>query len=451
MSEFVGYFETWQGWQSIALAATLGLLAIVASMNQRLRARNRWMTAAFDHMAQGLCLYDGTERLRLHNRRYIEMYGFSPGVVKPGCTLRDVLDYRIARGTLIGNAEQYRSKLMAAVRQGKVTNNLIDSGNGRVISVINQPMAGGGWVGTHEDVTEQRRLQKEHDVMAAQESRRDMVDAAIGAFRGRMDSLLKTVGGSAEAVKATATTLSNASGETSQHAERAVHASSEASSNVKTAAIATDELSSSIAEIGRQLEHTNGVVRIAVTEAQATDGEIAALAAAAQKIGDVVKLIRDIAGQTNLLALNATIEAARAGEAGRGFAVVASEVKTLAVQTANATEDIAGQILAVQSSTTGAVEAIRRIGERMQEINRYTSAVAASVEQQSAATSQISCNVANAAQGSNVAVSVLGKVAGAATQTRESAHGLLDASQAVEAALSELRAEVENFLAKVAA
>jgi methyl-accepting chemotaxis protein len=210
-------------------------------------------------------------------------------------------------------------------------------------------------------------------------------------------------------------------------------------------------LSTSIAEIGRQLALTNNVVRVAVTEAQGTDGEIQALAAAAQKIGDVVKLIRDIAGQTNLLALNATIEAARAGEAGRGFAVVASEVKSLAVQTANATEDIAGQIMAVQSSTTGAVEAIRRIAERMQEINRYTSAVAAAVEQQSAATNQISSNVANAAQGSHVVVSVLGKVEGAATQTRASATGMLDASQAVEAAVSELRAEVETFLAKVTA
>ena len=188
-----------------------------------------------------------------------------------------------------------------------------------------------------------------------------------------------------------------------------------------------------------------------MTEAKATDGEIEALAAAAQKIGDVVKLIRDIAGQTNLLALNATIEAARAGESGRGFAVVASEVKTLAVQTAKATEDIASQILAVQSSTTGAVEAIRRIAERMHEINRYTSAVAASIEQQSAATGQISCNVASAAQGIDVVVSVLGKVTDAATHTRASARTMLEGSQAVEAAGSELRTEVENFLAKVAA
>jgi methyl-accepting chemotaxis protein len=300
-------------------------------------------------------------------------------------------------------------------------------------------------------VTEQRRLQQERDTMAAQDNRRVMVDAAISSFRAQMEPLLKTVRGSAEAMKSTATTLSSASGETSQHAEGAVRASSEASLSVKTAAVAADELATSIGEIGRQLELTNNVVRMAVSEAQATDGEIEALAAAAQKIGDVVKLIRDIAGQTNLLALNATIEAARAGEAGRGFAVVASEVKTLAVQTANATEDIAGQILAVQSSTTGAVEAIRRIAERMQEINGYTSAVAASVEQQSAATGQISSNVASAADGTTVVTSVLGKVADAATQTRTSSRIMLEASQAVEQAVSNLRSEIESFLGKVAA
>ena len=132
------------------------------------------------------------------------------------------------------------------------------------------------------------------------------------------------------------------------------------------------------------------MVRVSVNEAETTNEQIAGLADAAQKIGDVVKLIRDIAGQTNLLALNATIEAARAGEAGRGFAVVASEVKSLAVQTAKATEEIAAQILAVQGSTTIAVDAIRNIAGRMKEISSYTSAVAASVEQQNAATGEIS-------------------------------------------------------------
>ena len=220
---------------------------------------------------------------------------------------------------------------------------------------------------------------------------------------------------------------------------------------MNTAAIATDELSSSIGEIARQITQTNNVVHMAVEEAQSTNGEMTTLAETAQKIGDIVKLIRTIAEQTNLLALNATIEAARAGEAGRGFAVVASEVKSLAVQTAKATEAIAGQILAVQGSTSSAVESIRRITQRMQEIQHYASGVAASIEQQSAATSNISSNVASAAQATQTMAHILNDVAGAATQTHTSAEVALDSSEAVQAAVAELRRHIEDFLAGVAA
>jgi len=164
----------------------------------------------------------------------------------------------------------------------------------------------------------------------------------------------------------------------------------------------------------------------------------------------VVKLIQNIAGQTNLLALNATIEAARAGDAGRGFAVVASEVKSLAVQTAKATEEIISYIAAVQGSTQGAVDAIRGIAERMRQINEYTSDVAASVEEQNAATGAISQNVASAAEGTKVIVGVLGQVAGSANGGRSSAQTMLAASAVMEEAAGKLRREVESFLAKVA-
>ena len=170
-------------------------------------------------------------------------------------------------------------------------------------------------------------------------------------------------------------------------------------SQVETAATAAAELSVSIKEISRQLGQINQVVRAAAADANATNEDIATLAHVAQKIGDVVKLIQDIAGQTNLLALNATIEAARAGEAGRGFAVVAAQVKSLAVQTAKATEEITHEILSVQTSSGKAVSATREITRRMQDTNTYTKAVALFVEQQKLAAGEISHNVTSAANG----------------------------------------------------
>jgi methyl-accepting chemotaxis protein len=435
----------------IFAAGIVCLLAGLAVLIVFYRVRCLQLRNALDNMSQGLCMFDSTARLVTYNERYLEMYGLSPESVKLGCSLREILKQRIAAGNFSGDVEQYLSNNLREIAEGKPVTKIIEMANGRVIAFANRPMADGRWVCTHDDITEWRRAEKEHDSMAEREQRRISIDAAISSFQEQIEVVLKTVSESATAMRSMATTLSGSSSQTSQRAAGAVDASNKTAANVSAVSTAADELISSVAEIGRQLDQATDVIRLAVTEAQSTNNDIAVLAQAAHKIGDVAKLIREIAEQTNLLALNATIEAARAGEAGKGFAVVASEVKSLAVQTAKATEEITGQILAVQSSSARAVEAIRRITVRMQEINQHTAAVAASLQQQNAATDEISHNVASAAHGTRMFVSVLDEVASAATETATSAQTVLAASETVETASTKLRAQVENFLAKVAA
>ena len=441
-------------WLSLAVTsatlAVLGTSAVAAFADGRVREQNLRLHAALNNMAHGLCMFDAAGRLLICNEPFMQMYNLSPDVVRPGIPLLDYLKYRAANGTFAGSPQEYHDDIMRRMTKNERMNRENVLPDGRIISVMNQAMAGGGWVGVHEDVTERRREIEERSAMIEQEQRRTVVDAAIGAFRERVENVLQTVGESTASVRSTATTLSRSSDETSQQAEGALKTSNESSVNVSTAATAADEMSNSIAEISRQLHKTADIVRTAVNEAEATNDQIAGLMTAAEKIGEVVKLIQNIAGQTNLLALNATIEAARAGEAGRGFAVVASEVKSLAVQTAKATEEIINHIGAVQGSTRGAVDAIRRIAERMRQINEFTSDVAASVEEQNAATGAISQNVASAAEGAKVIVGVLGQVAGSAHGGRSSAQTMLAASAAMEDAAGKLRSEVESFLAKVA-
>jgi methyl-accepting chemotaxis protein len=442
---------TMDDWRLFALAmACLGVTLFTLGLYYRSRKSNTRLVTALNNMSEGLCMFDGSTRLVLRNDRYIELYGLPPEVATPGVTLRELIEQRIRAGAFKGDPDEYVADTLRKMKGGQIVQDVRERPGGIFILVSSRPMPGGGWVATHQDITERRRQDQQRDSLAAQEERRAAIDAAIAAFRQRIEAMLKTVSDSAGAMRSTATTLFASSHKASQRAEGAVHTSNEASTNVEIAASAANELSTSIDEISRQLGQTNNLVGIAASEAGITNSQIGSLAQAAQKIGDVVKLIQDVAGQTNLLALNATIEAARAGDAGRGFAVVASEVKSLAVQTAKATEEIAGQIAAVQSSTGAAVEAIRRIVERMQEINHHTAAVAASVQQQNSATGEITQNVTSAAQGTKDIVSALSDVAGAATETRGSAETMLAASQAVEKAAGDLRTEVEGFLQKVA-
>ncbi len=427
-----------------------GMLIVLASAWFRLRRQNTRLTLALSNTPLGLCMWDSSGKLLICNERYITMYGMSADVVRPGRALRDILKHRAGVGNFSGDADRYVADIMKRVasRKGGIYNTT--SIDGRTIAVTEEPMRDGSWVATHQDVTEQRKLEQERAAHATNEQRRALIEDAIASFRSSMENVLRTVNDGAAAMKLTASSLFASSGQTSQRAQSALQASNEASTNVATAAAAADEMASSIGEISRQLVQTTDVVRQAVHEARSTNDNIQSLANAAQKIGDVVELIRTIAGQTNLLALNATIEAARAGEAGRGFSVVASEVKSLAVQTAKATEDISSQILSVQASTGSAVDAIARITERMQEIEVFSSAVAAAVEQQNAVTGEISHNVSSAANGTNDVVAVLDQVARAATDTRTTAETVLSSSEAVEKAVANMRGEVENFLKKVA-
>ena len=441
-------------WLALAVASAalsiLGMSLVAAFADWRMRRQNSILDAALNNMAQGLVMFDAGRHVVTFNQRYLDIYRLAPDAVRAGCTLRDLLRLRADAGTSIDDAQQYIDNLMASIAAGKIVSRTVELSDGRSVLVVNSPLPGGGWVATHEDVTERRQNEQQLVALEEQEQHRAFIEGAIAAFRERIESLLQSVGKSAEAMKSSADALLDASGKTSQRADSALQSCNEASTNVETAAIATDELSGSISEISEQLGRATGVVQSTVSEAESTNERISGLADVAQNIGDVVKMIRDIAGQTNLLALNATIEAARAGEAGRGFAVVASEVKSLAVQTANATEGIAGQIAAVQSLTTDAVSVIRGMAERMQEINLYTSAVAASMQQQTAATGEISQNVAGAASGTKNTVSLLADVTAAAAETRGSAQTVLTASHSVERDAINLRAEVEQFLKKVA-
>jgi PAS domain S-box-containing protein len=405
---------------------------------------------AVETMSQGLVMFDADGRLVLWNRRYAEIYGLE-GKIATGQTVQDLLKLRASLGTLELDPVQHARDAEAAARAGRVIQGEFNLPNGRKISALNVPRPNGGWVSTHEDITERDHIDRERLTLQREQERRASIDEAIVDFRRQAAELLGIVRQSVDAMRDTAQTLLGSSQATSDRTGSAVSAFEEASASVNAAAAAADELSASIAGISGQLSQTTQIVSVAAAEAETTDGEIAGLSTGAEKIGEVVSLIRNIAEQTNLLALNATIEAARAGEAGRGFAVVAAEVKTLSVQTGKATEDIASHIHALQNSTRNAVETIRSITARMREIDGYTGDVARSVAQQSAATDEISQNVTRAATGTNLVVSVLGEVAGATADARRSAEIVLRAAESVEEAVTNLHARVDRFLERVAA
>ena len=292
---------------------------------------------------------------------------------------------------------------------------------------------------------------QERERNAGAMARQKAIESYVGEFENMVRQTLDQLGHASGQTRTTSDGLSTVSRQTNARVQVAEKASSEASMSVETVAAASEQLSASINDISQQAAHAAGIASRAVSQARETDGTVQGLATSAARIGEVIGLINSIAAQTNLLALNATIEAARAGDAGRGFAVVASEVKSLASQTAKATEEISEQISEIQKVAGDAIDAIKGIGGIIGEVNEVATAIAAAVQQQGAATQEITRSTQYAAQGTkNVSDNIVG-VKADADAAAAAADDVKSASETLETQSQQLGHQVTDFLGKIRA
>jgi methyl-accepting chemotaxis protein len=299
--------------------------------------------------------------------------------------------------------------------------------------------------------TEHLRAEQEEQKRRSEEQQHQAMLAMADSFEMAVGDIVRGVSVRATELQATAQSMSATAEETERQSTAVAAASEQASTNVQTVASAAEELSSSIAEIGRQVASSSDITARAVEDTRRTNEQIQGLAEAAQSIGDVIKLISDIASQTDLLALNATIEAARAGDAGKGFAVVAAEVKSLANQTAKATEEIRGKIAEMQVATSRSVDAVQEIGQTIARINEIATTIASAVEEQGAATQEIARNVQQASAGTTeVSTNIVG-VTKAANDTGVASTQVLGTAGELAQQSEALRSQVESFLGNIRA
>lgn len=312
-------------------------------------------------------------------------------------------------------------------------------------------MAGAVQVFKENAIEKEELNQREQANIQAREARAKKIDGLIAEFETSSSDLLGSVNAAVSQLRSNAQSLSATAEQATSQSAAVAASSEEADANVQTVSSATEQLSSSIQEITQQMDHSSQITKSAAEEAQTTTATVNKLGEASQKIGDVVNLITDIAEQTNLLALNATIEAARAGDAGKGFAVVASEVKSLANQTAKATEEISSQIGGIQVISSEAAEAIQKIGRTIGEMSEIASTISAAIEEQRAATQEIARNVAEASSGTADVSSNVAGLSEGAQETQKSAKEVLLAAEDLRQRADSMSSSVDGFMAGIRA
>jgi methyl-accepting chemotaxis protein len=356
---------------------------------------------------------------RTHNRLGLEPRWYIAGYSLIVAGLLREIETKIARGWFEGNAAREKKAWL----QGAITR----------AAMLDMDLA----ISTYLE--------------AAKLDQQTAVHRIADGFQAAIGEIINTVSSASTELEAAAGTLTKTAETTELLSASVATASGQVSANIQSVASATEEMTSSVEEIGRQVTKSTEIAQEAVRQAEQTDADISELSRTAERIGDVLKLISSIAEQTNLLALNATIEAARAGEAGRGFAVVASEVKTLASQTAKATDDIGQQVEGIQAATRASVAAIKRIGGTIGQISEIAAGIAAAVEQQGAATSEISRNVHEVANGTAKVASNIGEVSRGASETGSASSQVLASAQSLSSESDRLKLEVDKFLNNVRA